>query len=100
MSAQLSPDQPDLSPEDVAKIFDVSRHIVLRWALADYGPPVYVVEIEIRFKRDEVITWKRRTGSRISGHKPVRAAQHRRAGPVLRTSLHLGAVEVSGVKGG
>ena len=58
MSEQRSPDQPILTPEDVAKIFNVSRDIVIRWVLADFGPPYCLIGNEIRYKRDEVIAWK------------------------------------------
>jgi hypothetical protein len=47
-----------LRPEDLAEMFGVSREMVIRWALADYGPPVHVVANEIRYRVDEVMEWR------------------------------------------
>jgi hypothetical protein len=57
--------QATLTPEDLAEMFGVARDMIIRWALADYGPPVHVVDNQIRYRLDEVMEWSARNNRRL-----------------------------------
>jgi hypothetical protein len=48
MSVQQE-NEATLRPGDLAEMFGVSREMVIRWALDDYGSPVHVVANQIRY---------------------------------------------------
>jgi hypothetical protein len=43
--------------DETARLLDVSPSLLQRWALADFGPTVYIVDNGFRYRRDEVIEW-------------------------------------------
>jgi hypothetical protein len=57
MSAQPKPQDEMATIDETARLLDVSPSLLQRWALADFGPTVYIVDNGFRYRRDEVIEW-------------------------------------------
>ena len=53
-----------LTISEVAELLECPRLLLQRWALANFGPTIYIVDNGFRYRRDEVIeprdkNWKR-----------------------------------------
>jgi hypothetical protein len=50
--------------DEAADLLGVSAALLQRWALADFGPSVYIVDNGFRYRRDEVIECRQRNWKR------------------------------------
>jgi hypothetical protein len=58
MSAQPKPQDEMIAIDETAELLNVSTTLLQRWALADFGPPIYIVDNGFRYRRDEVVEWR------------------------------------------
>ena len=49
---------------EVGELLDVSTTLPQRWALADFGSTVYIVDNGFRYRRYEVIDWSDKNWNR------------------------------------
>ena len=64
MSAQSQSQDHLLTISETAELLNVSTVLLQRWALADFGPTVYIVDNGFRYRRDEVIEWAEKNWKR------------------------------------
>lgn len=58
MSAHPKPQDEIVTISEVGELLDVSTTLLQRWALADFGSTVHIVDNGFRYRRDKVIEWR------------------------------------------